>query len=38
MVADKYKITLANFKKWNSGVGANCELMWLDAYVCVGLI
>ena len=37
-VADKYKITLANFKKWNSGVGANCELMWLDAYVCVGLI
>ena len=37
-IADRYKITLANFKKWNTGVGTNCELMWLDAYVCVGVL
>lgn len=37
-IADRYKITLANFKKWNTGVGTNCELMWLDAYVCIGVL
>lgn len=37
-IADRYKITLANFKKWNTAVGTNCELMWLDAYVCVGVL
>jgi hypothetical protein len=31
------KITLADFVKWNSGVGADCRSMWADTYFCVGV-
>jgi hypothetical protein len=31
------KITLANFVKWNSGVGSNCQSMWAETNVCVGV-
>ncbi|KAI8943233.1 hypothetical protein NX059_001255 [Plenodomus lindquistii] len=31
------KITLANFVKWNTGVGATCNNMWGKTYVCVGI-
>lgn len=31
------KITLANFVKWNTGVGANCNTMWSGTNVCVGV-
>ncbi|CAA9966826.1 hypothetical protein PTMSG1_10185 [Pyrenophora teres f. maculata] len=28
-------ITLADFVKWNPGVGADCRSMWADTYFCV---
>lgn len=31
------KITLANFVKWNSGVGSDCKSMWAKTNVCVGV-
>jgi hypothetical protein len=31
------KITLADFVKWNTGVGSDCRLMWAKTYVCVGV-
>ncbi|KAK2042618.1 hypothetical protein LZ31DRAFT_525886 [Colletotrichum somersetense] len=31
------KITLANFVKWNTGVGSTCQNMWSKTYVCVGV-
>jgi hypothetical protein len=31
------KITLANFVKWNNGVGSNCQTMWAETNVCVGV-
>jgi hypothetical protein len=31
------KITLANFVKWNTGVGSNCNTMWSGNNVCVGV-
>jgi cytochrome c-type biogenesis protein CcmH/NrfF len=31
------KITLADFIKWNTGVGSTCSNMWSKAYVCVGI-
>jgi hypothetical protein len=37
-IASRYGISLANFIAWNSGVGQNCQSLWLDTYVCVGLI
>jgi hypothetical protein len=29
------KITLADFVKWNAGVGSNCQSMWAGTNVCV---
>ncbi|KAK4118091.1 carbohydrate-binding module family 50 protein [Parathielavia appendiculata] len=37
-IATRFGISLANFIAWNSGVGQNCQSLWLDTYVCVGLI
>ncbi|KAL7934419.1 hypothetical protein V8C35DRAFT_327295 [Trichoderma chlorosporum] len=37
-IATKAKITLANFEKWNPGVGSGCTSLWLKYYVCIGLI
>jgi hypothetical protein len=31
------KITLADFVKWNSGVGSDCRNMWARTNVCVGV-
>ncbi|KAF1940334.1 hypothetical protein EJ02DRAFT_445507 [Clathrospora elynae] len=31
------KITFANFVKWNTGVGSNCNTMWSGNNVCVGV-
>lgn len=30
-------ISLADFVKWNTGVGSDCRSMWGEAYVCVGV-
>lgn len=34
-VTDKNDISQADFYAWNTGLGADCEKMWSDAYVCV---
>jgi hypothetical protein len=31
------KITLADFAKWNTGVGADCRNMWAGVHQCVGV-
>ncbi|KAF1835104.1 hypothetical protein BDW02DRAFT_588426 [Decorospora gaudefroyi] len=31
------KIILADFVKWNTGVGSNCQTMWAKTHVCVGV-
>jgi hypothetical protein len=31
------KITLADFVKWNPGVGSDCRNMWADTQFCVGV-
>ncbi|KAH8708480.1 hypothetical protein GQ44DRAFT_763437 [Phaeosphaeriaceae sp. PMI808] len=31
------KISLADFVKWNSGVGSDCKNMWAKTYTCVGV-
>ncbi|KAJ3956421.1 hypothetical protein N0V92_007036 [Colletotrichum tropicale] len=36
--ADKNGITLADFTKWNPGVGATCSELWADVYTCVSVI
>jgi hypothetical protein len=30
-------ISLADFVKWNTGVGSDCRSMWAETYVCVGV-
>jgi hypothetical protein len=37
VITKRNNITLANFVKWNSGVGSDCRSMWAEAYVCVGV-
>ncbi|TDZ15613.1 LysM domain-containing protein [Colletotrichum orbiculare MAFF 240422] len=36
--ADKNGITLADFIKWNPGVGATCSGLWADVYTCVSVV
>lgn len=31
-------ITIADFVKWNTGFGSNCNNMWAEAWSCVGVI
>ncbi|KAG9195645.1 hypothetical protein G6011_00766 [Alternaria panax] len=31
------KISLADFVKWNPGVGSDCRTMWANTYFCVGV-
>jgi LysM repeat protein len=35
-IASRYGISLSNFYSWNTGVGNNCQSLWLDTYYCVG--
>jgi LysM repeat protein len=37
-VLDRYKITLANFAKWNTQVGSNCQNMWNKTWYCVATL
>lgn len=36
-IVARYGITLANFHKWNPGVGSDCKSLWVPYYVCVGV-
>lgn len=38
VLATKYGIALSDLMKWNPAVGSACQSLWLDYYVCVGLI
>ncbi|KAF2677518.1 carbohydrate-binding module family 50 protein [Lentithecium fluviatile CBS 122367] len=38
-IVAKYKITLANFVKWNPAVGGTgCKGLWSNTYACVGVL
>jgi hypothetical protein len=37
-VAKAAKISLADFYRWNTGVGSNCQSLWLDTYYCVAVL
>lgn len=37
-IADYYKISIANIRKWNTGINSACTNLWLDTYACVGVI
>jgi LysM repeat protein len=37
-IAQNAGITLANFYKWNPGVGSSCQSLWLDYYVCIAIL
>ncbi|KAF2004067.1 carbohydrate-binding module family 50 protein [Amniculicola lignicola CBS 123094] len=37
-IASKAGISLANFYKWNPGVGSSCGSLWLDYYVCIAIL
>ncbi|KAM0542829.1 hypothetical protein ACHAPJ_012609 [Fusarium lateritium] len=37
-IQNYYKISLADFLKWNPAVGSNCKGLWADYNVCVGVI
>ncbi|KAF2828938.1 hypothetical protein CC86DRAFT_286527 [Ophiobolus disseminans] len=37
-VLDTYKITLAQFTRWNPSAGSGCNNLWGKTYACVGVI
>lgn len=37
-IASAAGITVAQFETWNAGVGSTCGNMWLNAYVCIGIL
>ncbi|RSL41142.1 hypothetical protein CEP53_012941 [Fusarium sp. AF-6] len=37
-IQNYYKISLADFYKWNPAVGSTCTSLWADYNVCVGVI
>ncbi|RTE80388.1 hypothetical protein BHE90_005106 [Fusarium euwallaceae] len=37
-IQDYYKISFADFYKWNPAVGSTCTSLWADYNVCVGVI
>ncbi|KAK0710665.1 hypothetical protein B0H67DRAFT_601626 [Lasiosphaeris hirsuta] len=37
-IASTYGVALADFYSWNPDVGANCNNLWLQEYVCVGRV
>jgi LysM repeat protein len=37
-IQSKYGITFAQLLAWNPAIGGNCQSIWLNTYVCVGVI
>ncbi|KAF7555932.1 hypothetical protein G7Z17_g1810 [Cylindrodendrum hubeiense] len=37
-IQNYYKITMADFYKWNPAIGSKCTALWADNNVCVGVI
>ncbi|RYP29460.1 hypothetical protein DL767_006729 [Monosporascus sp. MG133] len=38
VIAQRYGISFAQMLAWNPSVGASCEGLWADVYVCVSVI
>lgn len=36
-MADYNRVSLANIKKWNTGLNSACSNLWLGTYACVGV-
>ena len=36
-IARDNHIDLADFYKWNTGTGADCQHLWAKTYACVGV-
>ncbi|KAK8131800.1 LysM domain protein [Apiospora sp. TS-2023a] len=36
-ISQEYNIELSSFYEWNPAVGSDCQSLWSDYYVCVGL-
>jgi hypothetical protein len=37
-IADSYGITVADIEAWNEDVGSSCTDIWLNYYICVGIL
>ena len=37
-ILDRYRISLADFVRWNPAVGNGCNSMWAKNYVCVAVL
>ncbi|KAJ8117941.1 hypothetical protein OPT61_g989 [Boeremia exigua] len=37
-IAQAAGISLANFYRWNTGVGSSCQSLWLNTYVCIAVL
>ena len=37
-IVDYNRITMADFRRWNTGISASCNNLWLGSYACVGVI
>jgi LysM repeat protein len=37
-IASSYGITVADIQSWNLDVGSSCTSIWLDYYICVGVL
>ncbi|GKT62699.1 lysM domain-containing protein [Colletotrichum tofieldiae] len=38
VIASSNGVALADFYKWNPAVGNTCASLWLDVYVCIGVV
>jgi LysM repeat protein len=36
-IASQYRITSSQIISWNPDVGSNCQSLWVDYYICIGL-
>ncbi|KAI9162744.1 LysM domain-containing protein [Paramyrothecium foliicola] len=37
-LASTYGVTISQLTTWNSQIGSNCQLMWLDYNICVSIV
>ncbi|KAJ5782877.1 hypothetical protein N7457_004651 [Penicillium paradoxum] len=37
-IATSQKLTVAEIEEWNPAIGTDCTSLWLDTYICVGVL
>ena len=37
-IASKNRISVSQFTTWNTGLGSNCQSLWLGVYTCVSIV